>query len=174
MTGDFLQVVKQDVRTWDFVWDRKHYTVEPNASTFVPFEALVDNLGDPRSMDGNLVTFADGDGNKGVVMDRHWELMRLFARYTVENDILDDLVERAPKVEVRTLAGQLVSFPSQRPDMQPWPTPQVNPFAVNADTTKMIDSVVAENAELRSQIDRLETRMDAALATREGVDTPTE
>ena len=174
MEGDFLQVINRDMRTWDFPWDRKHYTVEPGATTFVPFEALVDNLGDPRSMDGKVQTFSDADNNRGVVMDRHWELMRLYARYAVENDILDDLVAKAPKVEVRTLAGQLVTFPSQRPDMQPWPTPQVNPHAVNADTTKMIDSVVAENAELRSQIDRLESRMDDALAQREGVSTPEE
>lgn len=174
MAGDFLQVINDDVRTWDFVWERKHYVVEPGDTTFVPFEALVDNMGDPRSMDGQLVTYSDGDGNKGVVMDRNWELMRLFARYAVENDILDDLVEVAPKITVKTLTGQVVRFPSQMPDMMPWPTPQVNPFAVNADTTKMIDQVTAENAELRNQVDRLEARMDAALALREGVDTPGE
>ena len=174
MAGDFLKVDNDDVRTWDFVWERKHYVIEPHQSAFVPFEALVDNLGDPRSMDGQVQTFSDGDGNKGIVMDRHWELMRLFARYAVENDTLDDLVDKAPKVSVETLSGQAVGFPSQRPDMLPWPTPQVNPFAVNADTTKMIDQVVAENQDLRNELERLEGRMDAALALREGVDTPTE
>jgi hypothetical protein len=125
-------------------------------------------------MDGQLVKYSDGAGNKGVVMDRQWYMMRLFGRYAVENDIEDDLVEKAPKVEVRTLAGQLVTFPCQRPDMLPWPTPQVDPFSVNADTTKMIDNVAAENQELRDQIARLEARMDGVLAMREGVDTPQE
>lgn len=174
MAGDFLKVDSQDVRTWDFVWERKHFTVEPHQSVFVPFEALVDNMGDPRSMDGQVQTFSDGDGNKGIVMDRHWELMRLFARYAVENDTLDELVEKAPKIHVETLTGQAVQFPSQRPDMMPWPTPQVNPYAVNADTTKMIDQVTAENAELRDNLARLEERMDAELALREGVEPPQE
>jgi hypothetical protein len=60
------------------------------------------------------------------------------------------------------------------PDMAPWPTPNVNPLSVNADTTKMIDAVASENEELRSSIKRLEERLDRAITDREGVDSTTE
>jgi hypothetical protein len=174
MDGDFLQVTNDDHRTWDFQWERKHYVIEPGDTSFVAFEALVDYLGDPRSMEGQLVKYSDGNGNKGIVMDRYAELSRLFGRYAVENENIDSLVEKAPKVEVKTLAGQTVRFPSQMPDMAPWPTPNVNPLAVNADTTKMIDAVAAENEDLRSSIKRLEERLDKAITNREGVDSTTE
>lgn len=171
MTGDFLEVKNHDQKTWDFVWDRRHYPVEPGGVSFVPFEALVDYLGDPRSQDDIVTKYMDGDGNKGIVMARYAELSRLFARYAIEDQSLDALVIAAPKVEVKTLTGQPVTFPCQRPDMLPWPTPMVDPHAVNSDTSQMIDRVAAENAELRDQIATLEKRMDTVLATREGVDT---
>jgi hypothetical protein len=67
-----------------------------------------------------------------------------------------------------------VTFPIQNPDMMAWPTPDVNPMRVNSDTSRMIDQVAAENAELRENQRILEDRIDRILATREGVDAPTE
>lgn len=169
LDGDFLQVTNDDKRTWDFRWNRKHYPIEPGQQGFVPFEALVNSLGDPRSMDNQLVKFSDAEGTRGIIMDRHAEITRLFAIYSVENENLDELVTKAPKVEVRTLSGQMVRFPSQMPDMLPWPAPQVDPFHINSDTSRMIDEVAAQNEDLRGKIAQLEARLDDEVARREGV-----
>jgi hypothetical protein len=171
LDGDFLKVTNNDTRAWDFRWNRKHYVIESKAEGFVPFEALVDMLGDPRSMDNQLVKYNDGQGFKGIVMDRHAEITRLFARYAIENEDIDALVLAAPKVAVHTLAGQQIRFPSMNPDMLPLPTPMVDEHAVNTDTTKMIDQVAAENAELRDVVTRLEARLDREVAAREGTST---
>jgi hypothetical protein len=47
----------------------------------------------------------------------------------------------------------------------------VDEHAVNTDTTKMIDQVAAENAELRDVVTRLEARLDREVAAREGTST---
>ncbi len=169
MDGDWFSVTNNDVKTWDFRWARKHYILEPNETMMVPFEALVSALGDPRSMDNSLVKFSDGQGNKGIVMDRYTELTRLFAMYAIENESMDDLVKRAPKITAKTLKGQVVRFPSQMPDMLPFPVMLVDDHAINSDTTKMIDAVAAENQELRDSIARLEDRLDKEISGREGI-----
>ena len=174
LDGDFLQVTNDDVKTWDFRWARKHYPISPNDTTFVPFEALVNALGDPRSMDNSLVKYSDGQGNKGIVMDRHAEITRLFALYAIENEDIDKMVTAAPRVTVKTLSGQVVRFPSQLPDMLPWPAPLIDDHAVNSDTSRMIDAVAAENSELRDSIARLEARLDKEIAGREGTTTEEE
>ncbi len=171
MDGDFLQVINDDKRTWDFVWDKRHFPIEPGQMGFVLFEALVDMLGDPRSKDAELVKYQDSYGNKGIVMDRYAELSRLFGRYAVEGENIDELVQRAPKVRCATTLGQAVTFPCQNPSMIPWPTPMADPFHVNSDTTRMIDQVSAENADLRTKVDQLEASIDKILAAREGVET---
>ena len=169
MDGDFLKVRNRDRKTWDFRWAKKHYTIAPDAEGFVPFEALVNSLGDPRSQDNALTKFSDGDGNKGIVMDRHAEITRLFAIYAIENEDMDKLVEAAPHVEVETLTGQRINFPVQRPDMLPYPVTLIDDHAVNSDTTRMIDQVAAENAELRTRMEELETRLHQEISAREGV-----
>lgn len=170
MDGDFLRVVNDDKKTWDFVWEQRHWPVEPGQEVHVLFEALVDVLGDPRSVDGMLVKYQDASGNKGLVMPRYSEIQRLCARYAIENENIDDLVMASPKLRVYTNQGQAVTFPIQNPDMMAWPTPDVNPMRVNSDTSRMIDQVAAENAELRENQRILEDRIDRILATREGVD----
>lgn len=160
LDGDFLKVQNDGSTTVDFRWARKHYIIEPGGEMFVAFEALVDALGDPRSMEGQVVKYNDGQGSKGIVMERYAELSRLFARYAVEQENIDELVSRAPRVRVETLSGQKVIFPSSRPDMLPFPVPMIDERAVNSDTTRMIDSVAAENAELRDRAATLEERLD--------------
>ena len=170
MDGDFFHVHNRDTKTLDFRWAKKHYTIEPGDEGIVPFEALVNQLGDPRSQDNMITKFSDGEGNRGVVMDRHAEITRLFAMYAVENEDLDTLVARAPRVTVTTLSGQAVQFPVSRPDMMPFPAALVDDHSVAADTTRMIDAVAAENAELRAELDEMRDRMDRELARREGVE----
>ena len=156
MDDDHLKVKNNNQNVVTFRWARKFYSIEPGGEMFVIFQALVDALGDPRSMDNKVVTFNDGQGNRGICLQRYDELSRLFARYAVKEENIDELVAKAPKVHVETLTGQKVSFPCQRPDMLPYPVPMVDDRAVNSDTTRMIDTVAAENAELRERLDRLE------------------
>lgn len=160
MTGDHLKVRNDGNRTIVFRWARKFYMVAPGEEEFVIFEALVDAMGDPRSMEAAVTPYNDGQGEKGIVMERYAELTRLFARYGVEQENLDELVRRAPTCMVETLSGQKVVFPSQRPDMLPFPVPLVDDHAVNADTTRMIDNVAAENAELRERSALQEDRLN--------------
>ena len=170
MDGDFFHVQNRDTKTHDFRWAKKHYIIEPGEEGIVPFEALVNQLGDPRSQDNMITKFSDGEGNRGIVMDRNAEITRLFAMYAIENENLDDLVASAPRVGVTTLAGQAVQFPVSRPDMMPFPAALVDDHSVNADTTRMIDAVASENAELRAELDEMRDRMDRELARREGVE----
>jgi hypothetical protein len=160
MDGDFLKVKNDDSRVVVFRWARKYYTLEPGQEMFVIFEALVDALGDPRSCDTVPTVYNDGNGSMGVVMERYAELTRLFARYGIEQENIDLLVAVAPKVRIETLSGQKVHFPSQRPDMLPFPVPMVDDRAVNSDPSRMIDSVAAENAELRERVSSYENRLD--------------
>lgn len=173
LDGDFLKVRNLDnAKTQVFRWARKAYTLEPGQEGFVPFEALVDVLGDPRSNDDEVVRYNDGNGTRGIVMRRHEELSRGFARYAVENESIDVLQSRAPNVAVETLNGQRVVFPFQRPDMLPFPVPMVDEknLAKPVDSAT-IDRINADNEELREQIGRLTERLDAELKRREGVDS---
>lgn len=182
LDGDFLLVTNvSDTETYSFRWARKFYIVAPGESKHVIFEALVDALGDPRSMDNEVVVFNDGNGSRGIIMERHNELSRLFGKYAVENERLDDtwdektqkmepgLLTMTPDVVCETMNGQHVTFPGLRPDMLPFPVPQVDEKNINVDTTKVLDRLAAENDELREQ-NRINTeRLDALYAEREGV-----
>ncbi len=170
LDGDFLKVINDDNRTWDFRWGRKHYVLAPGEESFVPFEALVNALGDPRSVDNASVKYSDGQGNMGMVMDRHAEISRLYALYAIEGENMDELTMRAPRVRVETLAGQTIRFPSQLPDMLPFPVQLIDDHAVHSDSTRRMDELAAENMEYRDRIAVLEERMDRALASKEGVD----
>ena len=81
--GDLLDVKNDDSKPVTFRWARRSYTVEPGESGFVPFEALVNSLGDPRSVENQVLRYDDGQGNRGQVMTRYDELCRLFAYYAV-------------------------------------------------------------------------------------------
>jgi hypothetical protein len=172
LDGDFLLVTNETQNTYSFRWARKHYIVEPGSSKHVIFEALVDALGDPRSMDNEVVTYNDGNGSQGIIMERHSEISRLFGKYAVENESLDDLVSKTPDVTVTTLNGDKVIFPGLRPDMLPFPNPgNDGGVKVNTDTTQMFDRLAAENEEMREQLRVTNERMDAVLASKAGVDT---
>src|SRR5271167_1811649 len=69
MDGDFLRVTNRSQSdTYVFEWNRKAYVIEPGKDKFVAFEALVDHMGDPRSMENEFQRYSDGNGGKGVVM----------------------------------------------------------------------------------------------------------
>jgi hypothetical protein len=169
LDGDFLDVQNDGDQTIAFRWARKTYTVGPGETGFVIFEALVNALGDPRSMDNASTRYNDGAGNSGIIMDRYAEISRLFAMYGVKDEDMTELVRRAPKVTVHTMKGQKVSFPAARPDMLEYPTPHVDTRHVNTDVTRMIDAVNAENTDLRDRMERMEEQMERMAEARVGV-----
>lgn len=166
--GDILQVENEEKVTVLFRWARKAYACKPGEVTFVPFEALVNQLGDPRSVPGEVLSFDDGNGVKGVVLSRYEELTRLFAMYGIEQENVDNLVQKAPKLTVRTMTGQKVNFPSMLPDMIGFPvnTPE---NLVNSDVTRMHENLRSENEDLRERLERMESQMDEVIRSREGV-----
>ncbi len=169
LDGDFLIVTNHGSHPEVFRWARKAYVIEPGQSKHVIFEALVDQLGDPRSMDNEIVQYNDGNGSRGIVMKRHDELSRLFARYAIENESIDSLVQKTPNVSVETLNGDKVTFPGLRPDMLPFPAPKIDKQAVDTDSKRMVDQLREENEQMRERQAQLEERMDAMIAQREGV-----
>jgi hypothetical protein len=182
MDGDFLKVTnRHPADTYVFEWAQKVYVVAPAESKFVMFEALVDKLGDPRSMEGSYQRYNDGNGNKGVVMERSFEMERLFSRYAVLGSHLEDTVDKdgkkvlgllskTPHVEVETLNGERVIFPATRPDMLPFPLPNVDERNIRTDTTQALDKLEAENADMRESLNELNDKLDAMVRQREGVD----
>ena len=166
--GDILQVENEEKVTVLFRWARKAYACKPGEVTFVPFEALVNQLGDPRSVPGEVLSFDDGNGVKGVILSRYEELTRLFAMYGIEQENVDNLVQKAPKLTVRTMTGQKVNFPSMLPDMIGFPvnTPE---NLVNSDVTRMHENLRSENEDLRERLERMESQMDEVIRSREGV-----
>ena len=174
LDGDILKVTNDDNRHWDFRWARKHYVIAPGEFGWVPLEALVNARGDPRSVENASVKYSDGQGNMGIVMDRHAEISRLYALYAIEGENMDALTMKAPKVRVETMAGKTVRFPSQLPDMLPFPVQLIDDHAVHSDSTRRMDELAAENMEYRDRIAVLEDRMDRALASKEGVETTEE
>jgi hypothetical protein len=184
MDGDFLKVTNMHpADTYVFEWNRKGFVLEPGQSKFVLFEALVDKLGDPRSMDDEVQRYNDGNGNQGTVMQRSFEMERLFTRYAVLGSHLDDskdprtgetvlgLLSKTPHVEVETLNGERVVFPATRPDMLPFPLHHVDEHRVRSDTTQALDKLEAENAEMRDSLSELNDRLEALVREREGVET---
>jgi hypothetical protein len=180
MDGDFLKVTNRDGKVLVFAWNRKSYVLEPGESKFVPFEAIVDQMGDPRSMENEVQKYNDGNGGQGVVMQRSFEMDRLFSRYAVLGSHLDDkrdadgkvtegLLTKTPRVEIETLNGQRVAFPGTNPDMDPLPVQSVDERKINTDTVKMLDKLESENADMRASLAEMNDRMDALVREREGV-----
>jgi hypothetical protein len=182
LDGDFLKVTNaHQAETYTFEWAQKGYVLEPGESKFVPFEALVDRLGDPRSMDNEVQRYNDGKGNKGIVMHRAFELERLFTRYAVigshledttdkAGDVVPGLLSKTPHVEVETLNGERVIFPATRPDMLPFPLHSVDEHKVRTDMIQSFEKLESENQEMRDNLAELNSRLDALVREREGVE----
>lgn len=181
MDGDHLRVINDMDKPVAFTWGRKPHVIYPDSEGFVPFEALVNQLGDPRSRPMAVTKYDDGQGSRGQIMDRHAELTRLFAMYAVQNEqintVIDSkgrpvpgLTEKAPKVRVYTLAGVQIQFPALLPEMTPYPVINNGQRQVNSDNTAAISKLEAENAAMHETVERLEARMDSDVRSREGLD----
>jgi hypothetical protein len=182
MDGDFLKVTNRDDKVHVFGWNHKTFVIEPGESKFVPFEALVDVMGDPRSMEREVQKYTDGQGGKGMVMQRSFELARLFTRYAVGGSHLEDttdpktgevtlgLLAKSPRIETETLNGERIMFPASHPDMDPLPLHNVDEFKINVDTVKALDKLESENSEMRQSLAEMNVRMDALVREREGIE----
>jgi hypothetical protein len=154
MEHDILKVTNVDTVDWEFKWDRRRYIVKVGETGFVPFPAVVIKMGDPRSVDGVVTRFNTEDGTRGIIATRHDCLTTLFAHYGIENENIAELVDFAPKLEVRTMADDLiVQFPAQNPEMVAWPVPQApQPGRENSDTRRQLETMSAENRAMRDEL----------------------
>ena len=172
--GDMFRVRNNSKRTVKFAWNRKRWNLEPKDEAIVPFEALVNALGDPRSRQEEKPTkWDDGNGNHGIVLSRHTELCRLFAMYGVQKEDVDELTRKAPRVSVMLLAGphagQALEWPANRPDMLPYPVADLG-GKVTSDVASTMQRLEAENAQMKADYEEAMAKMDQILAAREGVD----
>jgi len=169
---DILKVTNIDNVTWEFQWDRRRYLIRPGETGFVPFPALVLKLGDPRSVDGEISRFTTEDGQEGMIPTRFDSLASLYAHYGIENYNLTELVEFAPKVEVRTMEDDiLVTFPAQQPDMAPWPVVhEPAPGRENADMRRVMEQTAQENKHMREEL----TELRRLVSDRLGGEAPVE
>ena len=162
--NDMVIVKNVDNVTWRFEWDRRKYDIKPSASLQIPFPAVINAMGDPRSVEGGEITFRTENGERGVIQSRYDTLMMLMSRYGIEGENVQALVDFAPKIEVTTLTGMDVSFPVQNPGMTAWPTPQApEPGREQpTDTRQLIQryeeeraATTAELSELRGMVTKL-------------------
>lgn len=170
---DILSVKNIDNVAHEFRWDRRRYLIRQGETGYVPFPAMVNAMGDPRSMDGEKVKFRTDDGTSGIVDTRHETLCALFARYAVENYDIDALVEFAPKLEVTTMEGDPVIFPAQDPGMIAYPVPQsVEPGKENSDQRRLMDRLNAENADMRAELAEMRELISERLGGASSSDLP--
>lgn len=153
---DICLVDNVDEVDWQFKWERRSYTVKAGqVGATVPFPALVNALGDPRSVPGEQTKFRTEDGQAGLILTRYESLATLFARYAVENENVGDLVEFAPRVIVRHMeTGEAITFPAHDPDCSPWPVPQhaAPGREPSGDKARMI-AMEEENRSMRRELD---------------------
>jgi hypothetical protein len=163
---DVCLVRNVDEVPWEFKYDRRHYKIDVGKEGLVPFPALVNALGDPRSVPNEQTRFRTENGETGIILTRHDSIRTLFARYSVENENVQDLVDFAPRVEVfHQETGQAIVFPAQDPDCRPWPVPQhAQPGRENMPDHRLLESVAAENKELRGELAEMREMMQSLMA----------
>lgn len=165
MEHDILKVTNVDGVDWEFKWDRRKYLVRVGETGFIPFPAVMLKMGDPRSVPDVVTRFNTEDGQRGVIATRHDVLCTLFAHYGIPNEDTAELVDFAPKLEVRTMTeDMIVTFPAQNPDMVAWPVPQApTPGRENADTRRMIGNLEDENRTMRAELDEMREMLSSRL-----------
>jgi hypothetical protein len=162
---DILKVTNVDSVDWEFKWDRRKYLVRVGETGFIPFPAVMIKMGDPRSVPDMVTRFNTDDGQRGVIATRHDSFVTLFAHYGIGNEDLEELVDFAPKLEVRTMSDDMeVQFPAQNPEMLPWPVPQApQPGRENSDTRRMLSGLEDENRSMREELDELRSMISGKL-----------
>jgi hypothetical protein len=85
-----------------------------------------------------------------------------------DGSVIPGLLFKTPHVEVETLNGERVVFPAFRPDMLPFPVPNVDERRVRSDTISALDKLESENADMREALAEMNKRLDAEIRKREG------
>jgi hypothetical protein len=154
LENDVCRVENVDGVSHVFKWHKRKYLVRPGEEGLVPFPALVNALGDPRSAPNDQIQFRTEDGQTGIILTRYESIRTLFARYAVENEDIADMCEFAPKVIVRHQeTGQVITFPSQDPDCPTWPVPMHHaPGREPSGDRARIEALAGENVELRTEV----------------------
>ena len=162
---DVCLVENCDEVDWEFKYDRRQYKIAVGKEGLVPFPALVNALGDPRSVPNEQTRFRTENGETGIILTRHESIRTLFARYSVENENVQDLVDFAPRVVVRHQeTGEVITFPAQDPDCRPWPVPQhAQPGRENMPDHRLLEQTVAENQAMRSEMAEMRAMMNRLL-----------
>ena len=163
---DMVTVTNIDDVVWRFEWERRAYDLAPGVTSPVPFPAVVNALGDPRSVDGNVVQFLTETGARGVIATRYDTLAMLMARYGILTEDLDALVDWAPKLRVTTMAGAEIVFPAQNPMGPSMPIPTVPERGKEnmVDVRQAIAQVESERDAMRAELAEMRRLLDERLA----------
>lgn len=118
--GDFVQVTVEQMppnskkNYIDLGWNNRYYRAEVGKTVAVPFEAVANHFGDPRSSGtAQAVRYGGPDSAPHYVPTRESEVARLRLRYAIltgsEGTFMDaDGNVLVPKVKVTTLSGDPV------------------------------------------------------------------
>jgi hypothetical protein len=117
--SDSLYIVtNDDDHPVEFAFNRQSVTLTPGQSGMVPFEAIVEKLGDPRSGPQTVRLMVNGMP-AGQIASREWWIKRLATYYgTYDPAHPEEIVAKMPKVTIKTLEGEdpNFSFPCSDPD----------------------------------------------------------
>ncbi len=171
---DIVKVENVDTVDWPFKWERRIYLVRTGEIGMVPFPAVVNALGDPRSVPGEQTKFRTEDGQSGLIPTRYESLATLFARYAVENENIGDLCEFAPKVIVRHMeTEEVITFPAQDPECSPWPVPQhAAPGREPSGDRARIVAMEEENRTMRQELADMRTLINQRLTPGQAPEAP--
>ena len=117
--GDSIYLVKnEDDKPLDFCYNQQSITILPGTTAMVPFEAIVEKMGDPRS--GPQAQPIKVNGHvAGYVASREWWINRLSTSYGIyDSSAISDIKAVMPKISVRTIDGEdaKFSFPIDDPE----------------------------------------------------------
>lgn len=104
--GDVVRVHNLDDTDYEFMWDSVGYVVPANGDGMMPFEAMANWFGDPRST-SSIRSNTDHKGLRGWIPDRETEVRRLRMKYGVEQGD-ERVIREHPNVEVYTASGERV------------------------------------------------------------------
>jgi hypothetical protein len=176
-SGDLVVVENIDDVIWRFEWDRRMYDLRPGATMQIPFPAVINLLGDPRSIEGGEIKFRTETGQSGIIGSRYDTLLMLMARFGVKDENIDALVDFAPKMRVTTTTGTDIVFPAQNPRCPAWPTPNApEPGREQpTDMRQLVERYESERAETQAELGELRqlvTTLMGGQAAPQGVPDP--
>jgi hypothetical protein len=151
-TGDIIDIKRDDESPYTLRWDNKPYLCEIGKSTFVPFEAIANALGDPRS-GPNVANLRDVSGNNFFVNDRATEVRRLRTLYDNQLGSEGEILY-APEMDVEDLEGASIQTVLNDPE---------------GDSVTPVETTLLDRDTLLAQLAR-QQRMIETLAQAQNID----